>query len=458
MDELLNLNWFSGDVTGPVQPVVEAIGAGASVIISVVGFLIVCSSILKNSTHGLYAVSPKFWDRVYDVKQEGIRSEAATGGGNNQISKFIGTFTSFFLSLLPNVKAMTDFEKTQMDAKHYFMKSIPMMCVAIFIGVFIYLGYPAQVAGKFSQFGTFTLDMVMDAMDPEAIAESIPTEMALLKYQTENASTDPDKVANKIAHAAMSALTTTARSKGDITREALQSCLDTLEPKLIDLANVDYVQYADSDAYKWTVESKVNMAGQRTFSRQNGEADADGVVIYNDGISCSDLPMGVTYDVSDWYLYWTITFTPKAQKATKSAKNATVTLASSNIQIDTTNKTVTFDFSSYAISGDAAITLSADRQVKSDNGCKFKSISGSQNVIVLKLASYDTSKYADEAAALADCKTFQFQKGPMYVVGGARCMVTQITKGGNGCSFSADGATFTFGDNPSNLSATSSDD
>ena len=70
MDELLNLNWFSGDVTGPVQPVVEAIGAGASVIISVVGFLIVCSSILKNSTHGLYAVSPKFWDRVYDVKQE----------------------------------------------------------------------------------------------------------------------------------------------------------------------------------------------------------------------------------------------------------------------------------------------------------------------------------------------------------------------------------------------------
>ena len=273
MDELLNLNWFSGDVTGPVQPVVEAIGAGASVIISVVGFLIVCSSILKNSTHGLYAVSPKFWDRVYDVKQEGIRSEAATGGGNNQISKFIGTFTSFFLSLLPNVKAMTDFEKTQMDAKHYFMKSIPMMCVAIFIGVFIYLGYPAQVAGKFSQFGTFTLDMVMDAMDPEAIAESIPTEMALLKYQTENASTDPDKVANKIAHAAMSALTTTARSKGDITREALQSCLDTLEPKLIDLANVDYVQYADSDAYKWTVESKVNMAGQRTFSRQNGEAD-----------------------------------------------------------------------------------------------------------------------------------------------------------------------------------------
>ena len=77
---------------------------------------------------------------------------------------------------------------------------------------------------------------------------------------------------------------------------------------------------------------------------------------------------------------------------------------------------------------------------------------------MLKLASYDTSKYADEAAALADCKAFQFQKGPMYVVDGARCMVTQITKGGNGCSFSADGATFTFGDNPSNLSATSSDE
>ena len=61
MDELLNLNWFSGDVAGPVQPAVEIIGAGASIIISIVGFLIVCSSILKKSTHGLYAVSRKIW-------------------------------------------------------------------------------------------------------------------------------------------------------------------------------------------------------------------------------------------------------------------------------------------------------------------------------------------------------------------------------------------------------------
>lgn len=458
MDELLNLNWFSGDVNGAVFPIVEFIGSFASCVISIVGFLIVVSSILKNATHGLYAVSPKFWDRVYDVKQEGIRSEAATGGGNNQISKFIGTISSFLLSLLPNVKALTDFEKSPMDAKHFFMRSIPVMCVAIFIGVFIYLGYPAQVAGKFSQIGTFTMDMVMDAVDPKAIVESIPTELVLLNYQTENAATDNDKLANQIAKASIQALVGKLTSVGEMTKESKQACLSAIEAEAINKSNTDYVAYADSGIYKWSVTASVSTEGQRTFARQNGQADADGTIVFNESLSLSTLPTGVTFDVSNWYLYYTVVFTPVAHKEVSSVKSATVTLEASKIPYMSANKTVEFDFSSFAGSSTASITLSSGRKVSSDNGCTFKTKSSSGNVLIIELDSYDTNKYSNPTDAVQACNSFTFQKGLWYTIDGSRCTITQITKGGSGCQFSAGGATFSFGDNPANLSSSTSAD
>lgn len=234
MNELLNLEWFSGDVGGYVGPAINVIGIIASCIISIVGFAIVLSSILKNATHGLYAVSPKFWDRVYDVKMGQVAADSSGTGIAGNINKVLGTVTSVTLGLLPNVKALTDFEKTQMDIKHYFIKSIPAMCVAIFVGVFIYLGYPSQVAGKFSQIGTFAIDGVLASMDPQTIVETIPELMTKPKLSTDSAVTSEDKLANQIAYAAESVLTSYLNANGvDIPKENRQAYALQIEEAVI---------------------------------------------------------------------------------------------------------------------------------------------------------------------------------------------------------------------------------
>lgn len=437
MNELLNLSWFSGDVNGQMAPVIEFIGMLASCVISLVGFLIVVSTILKNSTHGLYAVSPKFWDRVYEVKQADLRS--ASSGYNNQVGKFIGTVTSFLLSLLPNVKALTDFEKDQMDAKHYFMKAIPMMCLAIFIGVFIYLGYPAKVAGFASRFGTTVIDMVLDNVNPEAIAESLPKELAVLKYQTDNAASDTDKVANQVAKQAINALVGTAAMHGDMTKEAKQECLTRIEQETIQLANGEYAQYADAETYKWSVVASVSETGTRTFSRSNGVADSNGVVVYNNGIDVSTLPMGVTYDISDWYLYWTITFTPIAQKNVSKMCSIQVGVPGSKAVVDTGKKTITFDFSGAG----AEIAASSGRRVTDNNGKSFTiSASGSKTSFTLEAVDKNTD--------VSQSKTFDVPQGIWYYgPNNSKCKVTYISIGGSDLQIKTDdGQTYSFGEDP----------
>lgn len=436
MNELLNLSWFSGDVNGHMAPVINTIGIVASCVISLVGFMIVVSTILKNSMHGLYAVSPKFWDRVYEVKQADLR--AASGNQSNQISKLIGNITSFGLSLLPNVKALTDFEETQMDAKHYFMRAIPMMCVALFIGVFIYLGYPAQVAGKFSEFGTAAIDMVMDNVNPEAIVESIPEQLALLKYQTDNAASDTDKVANEVARKAINALVGTAAMHGDMTKEAKQECLVAIEDEAIKLANSVYAQYADASMYKWSVTSSVSETGPRTFSRQNGVADSNGVVVFNDSIDVSTLPMGVTFDTSNWSVYWTITFTPIAQKQTSKVSGIRLNVPNSRASVNTGSRTITFDFSNAG----AEISAATDKIITDGSGNRYRITAAGKTSF--------TVTAVDSKTDVSLSKIFTVSSGLWYYgPNNSKCKVTSITIDGSELKMETDtGKTYNFGEDP----------
>lgn len=435
MNDLLNLQWFSGDVGGQMAPVIEFFGLIFSCVITLVGFCIVGSSILKNSMHGLYASSPKFWDRVYEVKTAQAKNESG-----NKVMKLIGTITSFLLSLLPNIKALTDFENSKMDAKHYFMKAIPAMCVVIFIGVFIYLGYPMQVAGKFSQFGTFAFDMVMDNMDPEAMVEAIPADLAFLKYQTDNAATDEDKAANKIAREAASSAIGTLTANGEMTKEARQATALQIESQVLQLTNGDYAQYCDTERYRMTVTAAVSQTGARTFSRQRGSADSDGVVVFNDGIDMSILPTGVTFDVSNWYLYWTVTFTPKALKQVSSNVSVVMTVPSSAVTKSGKDKLV-IDLNSVAGQSSGYVTANSGRTVMCGS-TKFVTQDSTKNQIVLKCVNGNIDDHAN----------LTLSNAARYKIGTSNCLITEIKVGGSSVSFSAeDGTKFSFGEDPQNI-------
>lgn len=443
MNELLNLEWFSGDVGGYVGPVINFIGVIASCVISIVGFAIVLSSILKNATHGLYATSPKFWDRVYDVKMGQAAVDSGGTGVAGNINKVLGTVTSVTLGFLPNIKALTDFEKTQMDIKHYFIKSIPAMCVAIFVGVFIYLGYPAQVSGKISAIGTFTIDGILASMDPQAIVETIPELMTKPKLETDSASTDEDKIVNKIAYAAEGVLTSYLSTHGvDIPKENRQAYALQIENAVMSTVHSKYSSYADFEQYSVDVSAAVHAYGQRNFT-SNGQADANNVVVFHDGIFVNTLNTGAenVVDISNWWLYWSVTFTPKTVRQTSNRCEGTLYVPNVNAAIE--GDILTIDLTSLAGSSGARITVTSDKAVTCGS-TKFKTQSASDSVIKLKRVEGDISSYNQLVT----------NNAVKYKVGDTVCLITNIIVGGDSVYFTtSDGVKFSFGENPSSIAS-----
>ena len=443
MNELLNLEWFSGDVGGTMAPVINFIGMLASCVISLVGFSIVLSTILKNSMHGLYAVSPKFWDRVYELKTADAR---ANGNSSNWLTKFIGGITSFLLMLLPNVKAMTDFENTQMDAKHYFMKSIPMMCVAIFIGVFIYLGYPAQVAGKFSEAGTYATDMLLANMDPETIVDNIPKQFISVKLQTDKSSNVGDQAVNAVARTAISVLNTRLDQVGDFPKESRQQVALNIEAEVLKQVSNNENSVADylynTDKYDMSAEAHVSERGAPPTLRGEGVPGTDGIVVFRHSIPVDNLETGVVTDVSNWYLYWDITFKPKALKVVSGTFDVTLYL----------------DKSAWDIRGDeVAIKLpsGATGNFTASSGTKFKS---GDNVFAVKSSSAEEIVLRVSAGSADGISTLSMANGFKYRINNTTCRIKEIKFGAGSSGFKTeDGQTFGFDTDPKELSETSAE-
>ena len=134
--DLFSEAWTEGNLY-TVNGIVEKLGAFACWVISIVGFGIVIFSILKNAMSGLYVVNPNFWDRVDEVKKQAVGGvsgtiQEATGKTGNVAAQKLGGFLVFMLGLIPNIRALTDFDDgAPVDKKQYFMHSIPLLVVQI---------------------------------------------------------------------------------------------------------------------------------------------------------------------------------------------------------------------------------------------------------------------------------------------------------------------------------------
>lgn len=450
MNDLFDMGYLSGSIEA-IAPVANVIGTICMWIISLVGFAIVMSSIAKNSMHGLYAANTKLWDRVYEVKMASIRSsgglkgildsEAAgkmTGGSNNDITKFMGSITALGMSLLPNVKAMTDFEDSLMDAKSYFMKAIPMMCVAIFIGVFIWLGYPASVAEKFSEFATATVDMVLINVDPAGWVESIPGELSILSFSTDGAKDDMSVFENKIAKEAAKT-TVGAFSSSNITAEARRATALSVETWVMQFVSDSCAEYCDSEKYKMSVSASVYKDGPPPDSKvQNGVANNDGIVAFVFSKAVGDFPTGTNIDISKWYLRVYLEFKPVAMKNTKAAK--TVTLNTSGWVANDNNRNEL----SIKVSDEQGSASFEKRSVM--RGTVYVGEDSKKVTVEIQVINETTIKLkAPTDVDISGIDTVTEVQGLSYVYGNNKHKIKTISKSADGTSFVPDDGSSSWG-------------
>lgn len=442
--DLFNVEWTTGNLSMPVvETIAKYLGVFAAAVISIVGFGIVWATILKNAMHGLYAVAPKFWDRVDEVKKAGLRDAGnKISGGNNEVMKLLGSVTGVLLSLLPNVKAMTDFDGEVLDAKAYFMKAIPLMCVNIFVGVFIFFGYPSQVAQKCSEFGTGLFDVVLTNVDPSAWVQSLPDKLAVLKFSTDGSMNEVDKHINKIAKKVANAYVGAV----DMTKEKRLEAALAIEAWVANNIN-DCAEYCNSDKYNMSVTAAVyKTGGEPDISRVHNQVN-DGIATFaytelatniNGGFDPGAANMD---EVANWYIRYDLRFTPKASKGDSSTAEVTMSVANDlflkpdkHIEIQfAESKPSGYGFSVHSAANGVAIT--------SDNKKIKVNISLNNTKLIIMPV-----KDKDDLSAVTSIQSVQ---GLAYSYVNSKNKITEISVGGSGITFTTkDGQTWSFGDDP----------
>lgn len=203
-NNLFNAEWTTGSLK-TIAPIVHFVGFFAMCVISVGGFFMVILPLIRNVINGIVVVAPNLCDKIDEAHRTKLGFKHSEGG--NQIVSVIGSISATLFSLLPNFKAMSDFEDGVKDPKSYMLKAIPSMCIYIFIGVFIFQGFPAQLAEKFSTAATSFLRIALDNVDPAALVEKIPTNLARPDFSTEHASDETGKKVYKVSSAMYGAFT-----------------------------------------------------------------------------------------------------------------------------------------------------------------------------------------------------------------------------------------------------------
>lgn len=339
--ELFNPNYVTGNLQTTffgvdlVGMFVRFFGPLCAVIISIVGFGIVNASIFKNALNGLYYTFPRLFDKVDE-----LRSTAASMQQKGGIEKYLGLGLSLVLKVIPNVKAMSDFQDEVPDPKLFFMKAIPLALVQIFVGVFIYYGYTAALGEKVSKFGTELIDVVLLNVDPVAWVDKLPTELGKPSISTDGSSQDYDKVVNKIAKSAYTAVVT---ELNDMTKEGRSSLARELEDWVI--TNVDgFATYTDSGAYKYSTTARIEL-NEPNLTRVNG-ISANGSHQFAFSIPLASLGTGTAIDVGSKHLRVDVIFTDIA-KAEINLANIENVMSVPTSSVQTSNRTITVSIADY---------------------------------------------------------------------------------------------------------------
>lgn len=258
---LFSEEWTEGNLY-QISGLVEKLGGFACTVISIVGFGIVIFSILKNAMSGLYVVNPNFWDKVDDIKNQAVADSrdiigGATGQSGNMAVQKLGSFMSFLLGYIPNIKALTDFEDGEVpDKKQYFMKSIPLLIAQIFIGMLIFFGYPAKIANWIGTGATHALSAILNNYDPVSIVTSISDSFVQYQLSTDG-TTDPWEMnINKMSSEMVSIMHT---RYGDMQNDVVQQYAYSIESNLLTAFDITAVRevIGVTEGYNYSINATI---------------------------------------------------------------------------------------------------------------------------------------------------------------------------------------------------------
>lgn len=319
-----------------VQPLVNILGGFAVKVISIVGFGIVIFSILKNALSGLYVINPSFWDRVDDIKNQAIGGVSNTvnelvGRTNgNYAAQKLGGIVTFLLSLIPNVKALTDFDDgVEVDKKQYFTKSLLLLIAQIFIGMMIFFGYPSKIANWIGSGGTYMLDAMMNNIDPVQVVQGISDSITVYNLATDGSPDPFDQTVNKGASDMIKVVQT---KYSDMQKEPTQETAYALESHLMNALASDTIRNVLGAAEGYdVVVNATQVSSVPTYSGAfrpiagDGRTDTvmatstSGIVQIKTWVAGSTLPTGSTKVGAEDYFVWTFTATPVSISKTSSS-------------------------------------------------------------------------------------------------------------------------------------------
>lgn len=143
-------------------------------IITVTAFFIISMALLKNVLAAAYCAFPKIFDAIHTAHEEMAWSELSIGGMRELGGKIRDkSMMKVILSILPDIKAFTDFVDQDQTPKAYFMKAIPQMCIMVVMGIFIYNGYYRDVSATVGEAGATIVENVLGAVSPEKAINDI---------------------------------------------------------------------------------------------------------------------------------------------------------------------------------------------------------------------------------------------------------------------------------------------
>lgn len=414
-DNLFSPEYTQGNLA-EIDFIADKIGWIAVIVISIVGFGIVMATLLKNALHGLYAVSPKFWDRVDEAKKSSLRGN---NSGGNEITRVMGSISIVFLNCLPNVKALTDFDDEVLDAKAYFMKAIPLACIQIFIGVFIFFGYPARVAEKFSDFGRGLFDVVLMNVDPLAWVQSLPDKFAVVSLATDGSKSDVDQAINKIAKEVFN---TYVGELDDMTKEKRLEISKQIEQWVIENTEKEYSTYCNTDKYKMSVTARVNVS-EPNLDRVH-DKEENGIHTFAYKTPMDTWEHGSAKDVSTKWLRYDLVFTPVASKGDTSSVDCTMSIANSSFSVVDGGKKIEIklpaaesDYGISALSRAVGVVNSGGEDIKVNIA-----YDGTEKITITPQTS---------GKNLSDAKTVSQVSGLYYFMGTSKHAIRDITTGGS---------------------------
>lgn len=327
-NNLLNPQWTQGRLES-IAPVVSIVSMISVWIISLGGLFLVVLPIIRFVINAIVVSAPRLCEKVDEAHK------ASLGFDKNNI---LGSGLTLFLKIVPNFKALSDFERGIQDPKTFFLKGIPMFCTYTFIGTFVHYGYFSKFGQKFSQMTLGAIDMILDNVDPQAAIEALPTLYATPKFNSEDSSNPKDKAMYSISKALYARMSS---EYSNLTKEARVSLARQIDNKIGSLINEEpFPKYTGEDKYEFKPEVKITgyIEGSKDTAEKYNEKTFTHV--FHKYIPVSSFDLGIPDDTSQHEIDITVRVVEHSEKNTNPSVNATAMITGYAYKDESSNQLI----------------------------------------------------------------------------------------------------------------------